>query len=59
MTDAFDSGNEKLAVTHDRITGGAYFYFRGKRFDLPGKYASQGEAQKAAEDRCRAMGWRG
>ena len=31
MTDAFDSGNEKLAVTHDRITGGAYFYFRGKQ----------------------------
>lgn len=55
----FDPRNEKPAVTLDQITGNASFVFRGKKYDLPGKFAGLGDAQKAAEDRCRALGWRG
>ncbi|NRP70632.1 hypothetical protein ILFOPFJJ_01513 [Ensifer psoraleae] len=59
MNREIDPRNETPAVTLDRITGNASFVFRGQKYDLPGKYAGLGDAQKAAEARCRALGWRG
>ncbi|MET4687432.1 hypothetical protein ABIA20_003890 [Sinorhizobium fredii] len=54
-----DPRNEKPAVTLDQLTGKASFVFRGKKYELPGTYTGLGGAHKAAEDRCRALGWRG
>jgi hypothetical protein len=59
MMEDEDPRNEKPSVQFNQLDGTASFYFRMKPYSLPGKYKNLGDARKAAEDRCRSMGWRG
>lgn len=46
-------------VTFNRIDKTAYFIFRRRRYDLPGKFKTLAEAQYVAQRQCRLMGWKG
>lgn len=51
--------NERPVVSLNQLNHTASFVFRGHFYPLPGQYFSVGEATKAAESRCRALGWKG
>ncbi|MHC2299185.1 hypothetical protein [Rhizobium mongolense] len=59
MTFEQDPANEKPAVTLNQSDHTASYVFRGKKFDLPGKYSTLGDAIRDAERQCRNMGWSG
>jgi hypothetical protein len=46
-------------VTFNRIDKSAHFSFKGRRYELQGKYNSLDDARQVAEKQCRAMGWNG
>lgn len=53
-----DDATEDLSVQWHWNTKQATMTYRGKSTQLPGTYDSAAEAQLAAEERARAMGWR-
>ncbi len=54
-----DPRDEAPTVIHEGLSKTASFFFRDRKFALPGKYETLADAKKAAEEKCRLMGWRG
>jgi hypothetical protein len=54
-----EAANERPAVSLNHLSHTASFVFRGHFYPLAGQYFSFGEATRAAENQCRAMGWKG
>nr|CAD6630180.1 hypothetical protein RNT25_04386 [arsenite-oxidising bacterium NT-25] len=58
MMDVEAQGEQPL-VYFNQLDQTASFVFRGYFYQLPGRYFNLGEARKAAEQQCRAIGWKG
>lgn len=54
-----DPRDETPSVIYEGLSKTASFFFRDKKYALPGKYGSLCDAKKAAEEKCRLMGWNG
>ncbi|WP_029619939.1 hypothetical protein [Pseudorhizobium marinum] len=51
-----EAAKERPAVSLNQLNHTASFVFLGHFYELPGKYFSIGEANKAAEEKCREIG---
>lgn len=54
-----EAEKERPTVSLNQLSHSASFVFRDHFHPLPGQYFSIGEATKAAEKQCRAIGWKG